>query len=458
MIRGTYTLDAAVKLSDLADEQMKNKQYSEAENSFTESIAIRRELAKSSPGEFLSGLSTALNNFANMLQSIDRDIEAENNYIEAIKIKRELAELNSNELPGLAIVLSNMAYLQHKANHQKEAEAIYIEESEIYKKLAQTSPDKYLPKLIKKLLYLSALQKETERYEESKTSYIEMLEIQKKLLEINPELCLPDVISSGDALTQKEIDALLAGVGGSDAPVSSDDSEDLQLRKKISLNAEAAYTLALAIYRKLVEIDTSEYLAGMALVLNNLAGLQQSNNKHDESEANYTEVLEIYRKLADTKTEEYLYKLAEKLEYLAGVYKKNCRYEESKTYYKEFLEIRRKLIEINPNAYLPSLPKPVPILSQEEIEQLLAAINSEDMESQQTQKEYFFEYDVNENSQRLASIKPDEYLPELVKILCDLSEMEKKVYRIQEADELTKEKENIYAKMRLRKNELTTNI
>ncbi len=80
----------------------------------------------------------------------------------------------------------------------------------------------------------------------------------------------------------------------------------LQRVKNEFEKAEQSYTEALAISRKLAEVNPQTYLPDVGMTLNNLAILQRAKNEFEKAEQSYTEALAIYRKLAEVNPHVYL--------------------------------------------------------------------------------------------------------------------------------------------------------
>jgi tetratricopeptide (TPR) repeat protein len=117
--------------------------------------------------------------------------------------------------------------------------------------------------------------------------------------------------------------------------------------------AEEYYGQALNDYRLLAEQNPQAWLSSVAGVLNNLAVLQQNNNKYDEAEKKFIEALNIYRKLVIENSKIFLFEIAHTLNNLATLYNDQYKYTDSIENFKNALEVYRKLANSDPKKYLP---------------------------------------------------------------------------------------------------------
>lgn len=112
--------------------------------------------------------------------------------------------------------------------------------------------------------------------------------------------------------------------------------------------AEAAYTKAFSLYRQLAAQDPATFSLHVAGTLNNLGNYYYSNQMMPHAGAAYIKALSLRRQLADPNRDAFLSDIATTLYNLVIFYLENP--EEAQKYLKESLSIRRKLAQLNPDA------------------------------------------------------------------------------------------------------------
>ncbi len=119
--------------------------------------------------------------------------------------------------------------------------------------------------------------------------------------------------------------------------------------------AKAECVEALEIFRELAAINRAAYLPYVAGTLNNLAVIDRTNNESAQAELAYIEALAFYRELADAEPLTYRPQLAITLSNLANVHSLNNKLDQAEAEYSEALTIRREFAALNPSAYLHDL-------------------------------------------------------------------------------------------------------
>ncbi|MDR0955387.1 MAG: tetratricopeptide repeat protein [Rikenellaceae bacterium] len=115
--------------------------------------------------------------------------------------------------------------------------------------------------------------------------------------------------------------------------------------------AEAEYSEALGIGRRLAAENPSVFDLYIATTLHNLANLHWNMNQRPKAEKEYREALDIYQRLATDNPAAYERNVAGTLYNLAVLHYNTNQYPKTEEEYNEALEIYRRLSADNPAAY-----------------------------------------------------------------------------------------------------------
>jgi archaellum component FlaC len=321
--------DRALTLHNLADLHQITDKNMDAEAEYTESLKIRRDLAKDNPTVYLSDVAGTLNNLAILHKKIDKNMDAEAEYTESLKIRRDLAKDNPTVyLSDVAMTLNNLACLHDKTNKNMEAEAEYSKTLKIYRDLAKDNPTVYLSDVAMTLNNLACLHYKTDKNMEAEAEYSKTLKIYRDLAKDNPTVYLSYVAKTLNNLAC------------------------LHYKTDKNMDAEAEYTESHKIRRDLAKDNPTVYLSDVAGTLNNLAILHKKIDKNMDAEAEYTESLKIRRDLAKDNPTVYLSDVAMTLFNLACLHDKTNKNMDAEAEYTESLKIQRDLAKDNPTVYL----------------------------------------------------------------------------------------------------------
>src|SRR6266480_2606025 len=119
--------------------------------------------------------------------------------------------------------------------------------------------------------------------------------------------------------------------------------------------ARKGYGEALKVFRELAQTNPDAYLPKVATTLNNRANLDRAQNRMEAARKGYEEALKIYRGLEKASPDAYLSEVASGLNNLALLDQDQNRMEAARKRYEEALKIRRGLAQKNPDTYLPDL-------------------------------------------------------------------------------------------------------
>jgi len=356
----------------------KQNRFTKALRAYSDSLVIRRKLAKENPNTYLPDVAMTLNNLGNLYLGITRFSDALKCFSESLEIRRKIAKENPNAyLPDVAMTLNNLGSLYLGIARFPDALKCFSESLEIRRKIAKENPNTYLPDVAMTLNNLGNLYLDIANFPEALKYFNESLDIRKKIAEVNPDAHLPDF-----AMTLNNLGNLYLSIARFPDALKCF-NESLAIRRKLAKENPNAYlpyvgmTLnnlgnlyldiasfsdalkcfqeSLAIRKKLVAENPYVYLPDEAMTLNNLGILYKSTTRFPEALKSYSEALEIYRKLAKENPNAYQPDVAMTLNNLGILYKSTTRFPEALKSYSEALEIYRKLAKENPNAYQPDV-------------------------------------------------------------------------------------------------------
>src|SRR5439155_913485 len=113
--------------------------------------------------------------------------------------------------------------------------------------------------------------------------------------------------------------------------------------------ARKEYDEALNIFRELAQKKPDAYFPQVAVSLNNLSVLDRDQNRMEAARKEYEEALNIFRELAQKEPDTYLPNLAATLNNLANLDKDQNRMEAARKGFEKALKIRRELAQKNPD-------------------------------------------------------------------------------------------------------------
>lgn len=187
-----YGNNLAKAFCNLAIVQLDMKKYDEAEENYTKSLKLRRQLVKKDP-KYRYDLSYSLLNIGIFHHNINMLEEAEKELKEALKIRKQLAKQNEEYWEGVAYILHNLGHLHKDTNHVVLAEKEYKAALKIRLEFFKKDPMRYLNKVARTIRYLANLYFEQERYEDAAREYSRALELLTRLAESTPDMYLEDL-------------------------------------------------------------------------------------------------------------------------------------------------------------------------------------------------------------------------------------------------------------------------
>ena len=297
----------------------------------TESLEIRRELAKNHPERFRLDLVTALNTQSTMLSDVGKRDEALVAMTEALQIFSDLPKQDDGIRAAQASLLHNQATLLIQVGSRNAALTASTHAVEIRRELAQAQPETFRADLAMSLANRANILSELGRHSEAEVTILETLEVLEGLAEAQPDAFLPDL---AHALNNRAT-FLIA----------------LQEREE----ALTAIIKAVKIYRRLLESQPESVYPDLAMSLNNHANLLFEAGKWDESMAANSEALTIFRRLAESEPERFRPDVAMALNTRSNLLNALEQSDDALDANTESLEIYELLAITEPDAFRPYL-------------------------------------------------------------------------------------------------------
>jgi tetratricopeptide (TPR) repeat protein len=284
-LRAARTGENLFEYAKFLDEHYKLNQ---AAHLYTETLEIRRELAKQNPATFLPDVAGTLNNLAVLHSDTNEMVIALSEYTEALEIRRELAKQNpATFLPDVAGTLNNLAVLHSNTNEMAIALSEYTEALEIYRELAKQNPATFLPKVAMTLNNLAVLHWNTNEMAIALSEYIEALEIYRELAKQNPATFLPYVADTLNNLANLHRNT-------NEMAIALSECEE-----------------ALEIYREFAKKNPATFLPKVDLILGNIAILQ--NNANDTSGSEHQKASQNNKRIKQRKPRSLLTSICQRL-------------------------------------------------------------------------------------------------------------------------------------------------
>jgi tetratricopeptide (TPR) repeat protein len=176
-----------------------NKQYEDALEIMADSIEIRRRLAESYPGSFLTDLANSLNSLSNHLMAVGRKEQGLEAIRECVGIRRHLVDARSDAYKSsLARSLTRESVCLADLENFEEALSVVAEACDIYRSIigvvADTHSNDFVDALFRQAQYyanISALDNALESIEEAEVISHQMTpEFSADKLQLWARLCI----------------------------------------------------------------------------------------------------------------------------------------------------------------------------------------------------------------------------------------------------------------------------
>ena len=257
--------------------------YAEAEKSYLEALKIYRRMVVKDSVRISPDLAKSLEQVAYLYKKTKRWEESEANYKESIAIYRQLAEGNQQEFqPKLVDALKELADLYGKMKNIADAEALYKECISTYDKLANQNALYYEPKLANCFYLLGELYYNNDLYQETEKVYKIVLPYYQQQFKNGEEADVRRL-----AFIQYCLSSIFKRTGRYG-------------------EAETAGEEMVTAYRRLVELDKTNYESGFTNILFDMATTYQSNKNHAKSVSVLHEFISLRRGLAESEDTRYL--------------------------------------------------------------------------------------------------------------------------------------------------------
>ncbi len=194
----TYLYNASDPMNTLANLQMDNGQYSEAEKILLECVSIRRNLVSKS-ATYLEDYGTTLNNTGELYRLIyegkrmDEYFEkALPYYNEAITIRETLAASGKDKyIYDLANVYNNKGVLYLDARQYDTAIVYLMKSNELFESIAPRNPPFFSEYMVNSYNNIGMLYSQTKQYDNALKYYSKGLSVCDERIELTPEIYLP---------------------------------------------------------------------------------------------------------------------------------------------------------------------------------------------------------------------------------------------------------------------------
>ncbi|MBU7010577.1 MAG: CHAT domain-containing protein [Theionarchaea archaeon] len=325
----SYKHNVAATLNNLGTLYAETGAFSKAETAYTKALEIYKELEVKIP-ECSSDVAMTEYNLGTLYRKRGKFSKAEAAYTKALRIYRTLAAENSEYRFNMVMTLNQLGILFWSTHKYLEAETAYMKALKEFRELVKVNPDKYLHHLAMVLSNLGVLCADTKNFQKAEEFHLGALKISKELAEKNP-VYLPEVART------------LGSVGNFYDTVG------------YFQKGEDACGEALKILETLSQENSHAFDADKAAALNNLGVIYWHAHQFSQAEQAYTEALEIYNQLSRESPGAYTPDVAMTLNNLGALHRDCNRFLQAEQAYTEALEIYKKLSRESPGAYTPDV-------------------------------------------------------------------------------------------------------
>ncbi len=299
-----------------------------------EAVALRRELAQTSPDRSRPALAASLNNLGTQYFGLDRHDDAIKAVREAAELYRELAAENPARFrPGLAASLSTAGIWYALAGQADEALAVSREAVDLRRALAAGGATRQQADLARSLSNLAVRYAEQDQQDEAVTTEQEVVAIRRELAAEQPEDYTSDLLNSLTKLA---------------ARYDENDRAD---------EAAAASAELVSVRRKLAAASPQEHLPHLARALNSLAIKTAKLGRGEESLDLHTEAVASYQQLEAVSPGKHLADLALSLNLLSARLVELHQTAPALTATQDAVAIRRRLAAANPEQHRANLAR-----------------------------------------------------------------------------------------------------
>jgi len=352
----------------------RKNELDQSETTYRKALDIVRTSVEEGGGQ-LPLLSQLLHNLGQLQHHRNDFIGARSSYEEALKIRRTLARENpAAHLNELAETLNNLAGMLNANQELDKAQLLFEEALAIYRQLTEDSPTAYQAMLTYVLHNLGGLHSDKNELTQAQVYYKEALERKRELAKENPDAYSADVaitLSSVGGLHWKTNDFLSAQLAYREAlsifqaldhknpgsflqhlGATRNNLGQLLKDQKAFTESHLCYDEALRIYRELAARDAA-YLPDLALTLVNLGTLQFAMGDLVNAEDSFTESIGHYRVLAQRNPAVYRKDLAIALNNAGAFWKSRGEFDKASVIFEEVLDIYEQLSRESPSAHFP---------------------------------------------------------------------------------------------------------
>jgi hypothetical protein len=324
----------AAELHNLALKLANKNQLADAVAAGREAVAIRRELARHRPYEFLPDLADSLNNLAIDLAGFHQSTEALAMAQEAVALNRWItANQSGARLPNFARALMSLSKRLSAVGRLREAVDAAEEATAIRRHLAAADAETFLPVLASSLLQLADSLRAAGENDRALWAVYEHVSV-----------CRGPAARSATAAVDL-------------AEALSAYAEEFD-RADRAADALAAALESVAVRRDLARSDDADHVAAFAQALHGLASRYDTLGQPDNALAVSEETADAYRRLARRDPDAYLHRLETALN---DVWKRRRKagqtWEQMLPVAEDLVDTYRRLAVTDPGGYLEILAK-----------------------------------------------------------------------------------------------------
>ena len=304
------------------------KNYSEAEKFFLESIKSLKKLVKENPRLYERRLGVSYNNIGLMYREIQQYNKAEEYMKRDIDIAEKVAKENFELYgPDLATIYSNMAGLYQEQKKLEEAIKYYLKAREIAEKLSMKKVEN---RSVLAIVYenIGLLYQKNKQYEEAEKYFLKSLKITKEIVMNNIEIYEEDLKDIYNCIERLEDDY-------------ADIAEKYFLEKNYP-SAEEYFSKCINLAESYTKENSQLHMANLSTYYYNISMVYSRTGKYKKAVDYLMKSLKEREKLAKENPEKYERKLGNVYNNLASAYEKSNEPKNALLYYEKTIKIYEK--------------------------------------------------------------------------------------------------------------------
>lgn len=352
----------------------------EAEQALRLGVDLYRTLQVVRPEiyEYRAGFADCLNNLANTLSALNREVEAGALHLEALAVQRILARSGApTDRSSLAASLNNLGTSLSRQGHFREAEAHLAETLALYRSLA-TDDAGFESDVVMALTNLGQNLCEQRRFGDAETFLREAARMGRGLTLVPADdAVLRDSDHTEQSTAAHDYAQVLAALGTAILEQGRFHEAEDMFRDAVALQpnlmpgwgslgaalfkqrryreSETAMRRALDLHERLGNIERGSREDQVAAIHDNLGLVLYEQSRHLEAEQEHRGAIAIYRRLNKRSSEAFLAGLADALHNLANPLLAQRRFGDAESALREGLGIYQHFAKQTPHVYAPDV-------------------------------------------------------------------------------------------------------